>query len=351
MKKFFGFAALAVAALCSAPLFGQEFTSVDDVKADGKYVDAFQIQGEYVDETNHRGYQVIARGEKDFVVVGYQDGLPGDGWDRSKARFFGKGEFKDGQLVVTGEKMNIPRKGDEADVIFNDAQKARVLHGTFEDGKYYFDFGKKVEIKRVERKSPTLGEKAPEGAIVLFDGSNTDAFDGKVNVSDKQENAIWSEARLKPFEKDRPYTLHMEFMLSFMPNATGQARSNSGVYLQEEYECQVLDSFGLEGENNECAGFYQQLKPIVNACFPPLTWQTYDFDVTPAKFNDKGEKIANAVITVKHNGILVHDKAELAHETPGGKPEKTEAGEARGVFLQGHGNKVQYRNIWIKYND
>ena len=351
MKKFFGFAALAVAALCSAPLFGQEFTSVDDVKADGKYVDAFQIQGEYVDETNHRGYQVIARGEKDFVVMGYQDGLPGDGWDRSKARFFGKGEFKDGQLVVTGEKMNIPRKGDEADVIFNDAQKARVLHGTFEDGKYYFDFGKKVEIKRVERKSPTLGMKAPEGAIVLFDGSNTDAFDGKVNVSDKQENAIWSEARLKPFEKDRPYTLHMEFMLSFMPNATGQARSNSGVYLQEEYECQVLDSFGLEGENNECAGFYQQLKPIVNACFPPLTWQTYDFDVTPAKFNDKGEKIANAVITVKHNGILVHDKAELAHETPGGKTEKTEAGEARGVFLQGHGNKVQYRNIWIKYND
>ena len=209
----------------------------------------------------------------------------------------------------------------------------------------------KTEIKRVERKSPTLGMKAPEGAIVLFDGSNTDAFDGKVNVSDKQENAIWSEARLKPFEKDRPYTLHMEFMLSFMPNATGQARSNSGVYLQEEYECQVLDSFGLEGENNECAGFYQQLKPIVNACFPPLTWQTYDFDVTPAKFNDKGEKIANAVITVKHNGILVHDKAELAHETPGGKTEKTEAGEARGVFLQGHGNKVQYRNIWIKYND
>ena len=351
MKKFFGFAALAVAALCSAPLFGQEFTSVDDVKADGKYVDAFQIQGEYVDETNHRGYQVIARGEKDFVVMGYQDGLPGDGWDRSKARFFGKGEFKDGQLVVTGEKMNIPRKGEDANVIFNDAQKARVLHGTFEDGKYYFDFGKKVEIKRVERKSPTLGMKAPEGAIVLFDGSNTDAFDGKVNVSDKQENAIWSEARLKPFEKDRPYTLHMEFMLSFMPNATGQARSNSGVYLQEEYECQVLDSFGLEGENNECAGFYQQLKPIVNACFPPLTWQTYDFDVTPAKFNDKGEKIANAVITVKHNGILVHDKAELAHETPGGKTEKTEAGEARGVFLQGHGNKVQYRNIWIKYND
>ena len=73
--------------------------------------------------------------------------------------------------------------------------------------------------------------------------------------------------------------------------------------------------------------------------------------MNPAKFNEKGEKVANAVITVKQNGILVHDKAVLEHETPGGKTEKTEAGEARGVFLQGHGNKVQYRNIWIKYND
>ena len=351
MKKFFGFAAVLVAALCASSLFAQEFTSVDDVKADGKYFDAFQVQGEYIQPETGRGFQVIARGEKEFAVVGYQDGLPGEGWDRSKARFFGNGVIEDGKLVITGEKMNIPRKGDEANIIFTDEQKATKLIGTIEDGKFYLDFKGKKEVQRVERKSPTLGMKAPEGAIVLFDGSNTDAFDGKVNVSDKQENAIWSETRLKPFEKDRPYTLHLEFMLSFMPNATGQARSNSGVYLQEEYECQVLDSFGLEGENNECAGFYQQLKPIVNACFPPLTWQTYDFDVTPAKFNDKGEKIANAVITVKHNGILVHDKAELAHETPGGKTEKTEAGEARGLFLQGHGNKVQYRNIWIKYND
>ena len=351
MKKFFGFAAVLVAALCASSLFAQEFTSVDDVKADGKYFDAFQVQGEYIQPETGRGFQVIARGEKEFAVVGYQDGFPGEGWDRSKARFFGNGVIEDGKLVITGEKMNIPRKGDEANIIFTDEQKATKLIGTIEDGKFYLDFKGKKEVQRVERKSPTLGMKAPEGAIVLFDGSNTDAFDGKVNVSDKQENAIWSETRLKPFEKDRPYTLHLEFMLSFMPNATGQARSNSGVYIQEEYECQVLDSFGLEGENNECAGFYQQLKPIVNACFPPLTWQTYDFDVTPAKFNDKGEKIANAVITVKHNGILVHDKAELAHETPGGKTEKTEAGEARGLFLQGHGNKVQYRNIWIKYND
>ena len=86
-------------------------------------------------------------------------------------------------------------------------------------------------------------------------------------------------------------------------------------------------------------------------CFPPLTWQTYDFEVTPAKYED-GKKVANAKIVVKHNGVKIHD-AELQHETPGGKNEKDEATETtgRGLYLQGHGNKVQYRNVWIKYND
>lgn len=86
-------------------------------------------------------------------------------------------------------------------------------------------------------------------------------------------------------------------------------------------------------------------------CFPPLTWQTYDFEVTPAKY-ENGEKVANAKIVVKHNGVKIQD-AELEHETPGGKNEKSEATETtgRGLYLQGHGNKVQYRNVWIKYND
>ena len=337
-------------ALCASSLFAQEFTSVEQIEKDGKYIDAFAIQGEYFVPDTKQAFQVIARGADTFAIVGYQDGLPGDGWDRSKARFFGDGKIEDGKLVVYPQKMHVPRKGDEAWIIFDDEQKSKIFNATKEGDQLFLNFKGKHELKKVDRKSPTLGMKAPEGAIVLFDGTNTENF-VRANVSDAQENAIWSDALLKPFEKDRPYTLHMEFLLSFMPNAQGQARSNSGVYLQEEYECQVLDSFGLEGENNECAGFYQQLKPIVNACFSPLVWQTYDFDVTPAKFNEKGEKIANAVITVKHNGITVHDNAELKNETPGGKTEKNEAGEARGVYLQGHGNKVQYRNIWIQYKD
>ncbi|MBQ9875389.1 MAG: DUF1080 domain-containing protein [Thermoguttaceae bacterium] len=353
MKKLASLLAI-LALACVANARAQEFTSVAQIEKDGTYLDAFNIQGEYLWPEGFGGaaFQVIARGADKFDVVGYQGGLPGNGWDRSKARFFGQGEIKDGKLVVSGVKMNIPRKGDEADVIFNDEQKARKLIATIEDGKYYLQNGdKKSELIKVDRESETLGQKAPEGAVVIWDGKDHGMFEGEFKPSDQQEDALWSEFRVKPFERGKAYQLHIEFMLSFMPNATGQARSNSGVYIQEEYECQVLDSFGLNGENNECGGFYQQLIPEVNMCFPPLTWQTYDFDVTPAKYED-GKKVANAHIIVKHNGVQIHD-AELEHETPGGKNEKDEATETtgRGIFLQGHGNKVQYRNIWMKYKD
>ena len=315
MKKLTGLIAVLAAAFCASAM-AQEFTSVEAIEKDGTYVDAFNIQGEYLWPAKNRAFQVIARGADKFDVVGYQDGLPGNGWDRSKARFFASAELKDGKLVLAPQKMNIPRKGAEADLIFNEEQKATPMSAEIKDGKYILNFGGENELQKVDRESETLGLKAPEGAIVLFDGKDCGWFDGKFNLSE-----------------------------------TGQGRSNSGVYIQEEYECQVLDSFGLEGENNECGGFYQQLKPEVNMCFPPLTWQTYDFDVTPAKYED-GKKVANAKIVVKHNGVKIHD-AELQHETPGGKNEKDEATETtgRGLYLQGHGNKVQYRNVWIKYND
>lgn len=353
MKKFFSLLAIVATAFCASAT-AQEFTNVEQIQKDGTYVDAFNIQGEYLCDSFQGGvgFQVIARGADKFDVVGYPGGLPGNGWDRSMARFYGEGVIKSGELVVTGIKMNIPRKGDQADVIFTDEQKASKLVGKMVGDKFILQFkGKEYELQKVQRESETLGQKAPEGAIVLFDGKDCGWFDGNFNLSDAQKDAFWSEARFKPFERGKSYKLHVEFLLSFMPNATGQGRSNSGVYLQEEYECQVLDSFGLNGENNECGGFYQQLVPEVNMCFSPLTWQTYDFEVTPAKY-ENGEKVSNAHIIVKHNGVQIHD-AELKHETPGGKNEKDEATETtgRGIYLQGHGNKVQYRNIWLQYID
>jgi hypothetical protein len=140
------------------------------------------------------------------------------------------------------------------------------------------------------------------------------------------------------------FTLHCEFLLPFKPLGRGQDRGNSGVYLQDRYEVQVLDSFGLKGLDNECGGIYTKAKPLVNMCYPPLTWQTYDIEFTAAKFDDAGKKTANAKTTIKHNGVVIHDNLEINGPTGGGKKEDRNGGA---IQLQGHGNPVFYRNVWV----
>ena len=140
------------------------------------------------------------------------------------------------------------------------------------------------------------------------------------------------------------HSLHLEFRTPFLPHARGQGRGNSGMYIQGRYEVQVLDSFGLEGKNNECGGIYSISEPAVNMCFPPLTWQTYDYDFTAAVYDDAGKKTKNARVTIRHNGVVIHDNLELPNGTPGKHKEAAGPGL---LYLQGHGNPVVYRNIWV----
>jgi hypothetical protein len=174
---------------------------------------------------------------------------------------------------------------------------------------------------------------------VLFDGTQADAFE-KGKLTEGQLLAADCSSQ----RKFGDHVLHIEFRTPFCPLSRGQARGNSGVYLQSRYEVQVLDSFGLEGENNECGGIYTLGKPLVNMCFPPLTWQTYDCEFTAARYDQQGNKVSPASVTIKHNGVVIQDHLELPKGTPG---RHAEGPGPDALYLQGHGNPVVYRNIWV----
>ncbi len=286
----------------------------------------YQLQGEYqglLGGTEPIGIQVIALGDGQFRGRAYFGGLPGDGWDGN-------------------EPAETTAKADGAKVAF-----AGDFGTATADGKTLVirdpggdELGR---LERVERKSPTLGRKPPEGAIVLFDGSHADAFEGgRISDDGLLQQGVTSN------QKFGSHHLHLEFRLPFQPADRGQARGNSGVYLQGRYEVQLLDSFGLEGEQNECGGIYSVRAPAINMCFPPLTWQTYDIDYTAATYDDNGQVTSPPRMTVRHNGIVIHDDVELpANRSTTAAP--VPPGPAPGpLYLQDHGCPVQFRNIWIK---
>jgi hypothetical protein len=192
----------------------------------------------------------------------------------------------------------------------------------------------------------------PDTAVVLFDGkdfSNWTKLDGGVpawEIADGAMTVTAGEGDIVSREQFNDFLLHLEFMTPDMPDATGQAKGNSGVFLQGRYEIQVLDSYGIDVPGmGDCGAIYNQFASLVNACKPPLEWQTYDAIFRAARVGESGEIEENARVTVLQNGIVIQNNVQIQGATGGATDEDASApGPLR---LQDHGNPVRYRNIWI----
>jgi hypothetical protein len=286
----------------------------------------FSLQGEYSGNLSGAngarrtsGLAIVALGRQEFQAVEYPGGLPGNGWnERERITYAGR---RDGEILyLTGP----------AGRLIVERQRAMALHA---------DGALRGTLKKVHRASPTLGAAPPPGAVVLFDGSATEEFNPGRMTADRL-----LEAGADTRRKFHDFHLHVEFRTPFMPDARGQARGNSGVYIQGRYEVQILDSFGLEGLDNECGGLYKSRAPRINVCLPPGAWQTYEIRFTAARFDTAGRRCSKARITVRHNGVVIHDHVDIPGKTGAGAVEGPQPGPIR---FQYHGDAVHFRNIWI----
>lgn len=289
----------------------------------------FAIQGEYGGEGAGVGVQVVALGGGQFEAYLLQGGLPGQGWTPDQPRTALKGA----------------REGDRVTLAAADGKvSATIRAGTL----VLMDGGTpRPALPRTDRSSPTLGAKPPPDARVLFAGGSADAWE-----NGRSENGLLLATGCTSTQRFGDYTLHLEFRTPYMPAARGQQRGNSGVYHSGRWETQILDSFALEGRDNECGGIYSVARPRLNMCLPPLSWQTYDVEFKAATFDDTGRRTAWPRITVRLNGVLVHEDLELKKDfttaAPLSQPLTSPAGP---IHLQNHGNPVVFQNIWIVPHD
>ncbi len=283
------------------------YTDVADTPID------YKIQGEYAGKDKEFAAQVVARGNGRFDIYLLRGGLPGAGWDPKSKKIKVEARFDaDGGIV------NFIGSGYLGTI---DPKAGALMLMDKANGEW--------SMKRVERKSPTLGAKPPEGALVLFDGKNAEEWKPGKMAGDLLSVPNTTKKSFKNFQ------LHIEFRTPFEPFFGGQGRGNSGVYVCGR-EVQVLDSFGLKGDKNECGAIYNELAPSVNMCLPPLVWQTYDIEHRPGKVDAETKKQGAPTITVRHNGVVVIDNFELKGAASQGN-----------IFLQDHGNPVVYRNAWL----
>ncbi|WP_148233527.1 family 16 glycoside hydrolase [Pseudopedobacter saltans] len=212
----------------------------------------------------------------------------------------------------------------------------------------------KLSMSKYFRTSPTMGEKAPKGAVVLFNGKDLNAWSKAgekewIDGSGPADNwkilpegileAVPGAHSIMTKQKFGDIKLHLEFRL------LGQV-TNGGVYLMSRYEVNIKDAFGQPAPIAMGNISKPATNPSVNVAFPPFQWQTLDIDFQAPRFDATGtKKTANAKITVVHNGVTIYKDLEL-EEVKGSTGKLGEAGVGP-VYLQEHGTAYQFRNIWL----
>lgn len=196
----------------------------------------------------------------------------------------------------------------------------------------------------------TSPNKPPSDAIILFDGKNLDQWKNGDQWKIQDGYAITTKTNIETKQSFGDCQLHLEWATPEKIEGTGQGRGNSGVFLMGKYEVQILDSYQNKTYFDGQAGaIYKQWPPMVNACRKPGEWQTYDIIFTAPRFNEYGQLVKPAYITVIQNGVVVQNHTELQGGTFYHQPPFYTAHEEKlPIQLQFHRNKTRFRNIWVR---
>jgi hypothetical protein len=207
----------------------------------------------------------------------------------------------------------------------------------------------------IEWTKPPIVDPGPVGgppsdAVVLFDGKNLSAWENGENWLVKDGIATIGRGVIRTKQAFGDCQLHVEWSAPEEIQGDGQGRANSGIFLMDTYEIQILDSHENETYFDGQAGaIYKQTPPWVNAMRKPGQWNTYDIVFKGPRFSEDGSLNSPAIITAFHNGILILHHFELLGDTPFHRaPEYKKHAEKMPISIQDHGNPVRFRNIWVR---
>ncbi|NOY80192.1 MAG: DUF1080 domain-containing protein [Kiritimatiellaeota bacterium] len=302
---------------------------------------------------------------------------PNDSTAAQEFRQRTKGAFEKGAW----NKYRIRCRGDHIEIFVNGIQTTDVRDSTDREGyialQHHGEKGRIYRFRRIritELPSPpepvpvaaeidltehtparmqnTLGLEPPPGATILLGQGHgveqwrpartgAKAFPWKLGSGVLTVVPGTGSILTRPVFSD--FRLHVEFNVN--SGRPGQANGNSGIYIQQRYEVQILNSFGRPNlQRDECGAIYGFKPPDVNACGAPGAWQAYDIEFRAARWGPDGKKTRNARVAVFQNGIRIHNNVEVPAKTGAGRPEAPTPGP---IELQEHGNAVRFRNIWV----